>query len=34
MRTYKPYDFQEYCINRILDTPKLGLFLDMGLGPR
>lgn len=30
---YTPFEFQQYCINRILDTPKCGLFLDMGLGP-
>lgn len=27
-----PHRYQEYCLNRILDTPALGLFLDMGLG--
>ena len=27
-----PHEYQRYCINRILDTPMLGLFLDMGLG--
>lgn len=31
---YKPYQFQQFCINKILTTPKCGLFLDMGLGPR
>lgn len=29
---FKPHPYQEYCIGRILDTPKIGLFLDMGLG--
>jgi hypothetical protein len=27
---FKPHDYQRYCIDRILDTPALGLFLDMG----
>nr|DAI32484.1 MAG TPA: hypothetical protein [Caudoviricetes sp.]DAO48777.1 MAG TPA: hypothetical protein [Caudoviricetes sp.] len=25
---YTPHDYQRHCINRIIDTPKLGLFLD------
>lgn len=29
---YTPHEYQKYCIQRIIDTPKLGLFLDMGLG--
>lgn len=29
---FKPHEYQEYCIQRILDTENLGLFLDMGLG--
>lgn len=29
---YNPHPYQQYCINRILDTPKLGLFLEPGLG--
>lgn len=29
---YSPHPYQQYCINRILNTPKIGLFLDMGLG--
>ena len=29
---YRPHDYQRHCINRIIDTPNLGLFLDMGLG--
>lgn len=27
---FKPHAYQRYCIERILDTPKIGLFLDMG----
>lgn len=27
-----PHKYQEYTINRILEQPKCGLFLDMGLG--
>ena len=29
---FVPHPYQQYCINRIIDTPKVGLFLDMGLG--
>lgn len=29
---FSPHEYQRYCISRILDTPMLGLFLDMGLG--
>lgn len=29
---FTPHDYQRYCIDRILDTPAVGLFLDMGLG--
>ena len=29
---FEPHEYQKYCISRILDTPMLGLFLDMGLG--
>lgn len=29
---YTPHEYQKHCINRIIDTPRLGLFLDMGLG--
>lgn len=32
MKTYKPYPYQQYCHERILSTPAIGLFLDMGLG--
>lgn len=27
-----PYDYQKHCIERILQMPRVGLFLDMGLG--
>lgn len=29
---FQPHDYQRYCIQKIIDTPKVGLFLDMGLG--
>lgn len=29
---FTPYDYQRYCITRILQQPRLALFLDMGLG--
>lgn len=29
---FTPHEYQRYCIGRILDTPMIGLFLDMGLG--
>ena len=29
---FQPHPYQQYCIGRILNTPALGLFLDMGLG--
>lgn len=29
---FEPHAYQRYCIGRIIDTKKLGLFLDMGLG--
>lgn len=29
---FKPHEYQKYCINRVLNTPALGLLLDMGLG--
>lgn len=32
MTKFKPWAYQRYCINRVLATPALGLFLDMGLG--
>lgn len=30
---FKPHDYQQRAIGRILDQPSVGLFLDMGLGP-
>lgn len=32
MMEYKPHNYQEYCIERIVNNPAIGLFLDMGLG--
>lgn len=29
---FRPHPYQSYCISRILDTPAIGLYLDMGLG--
>lgn len=29
---FKPHEYQRYCINRMIREPRLGLFLDMGLG--
>ena len=29
---FKPHAYQAYCIKKIEEVPKLGLFLDMGLG--
>lgn len=29
---YVPHNYQKYAANRILESPKVGLFLDMGLG--
>lgn len=29
---FKPYPYQQYCINRIINDANVGLFLDMGLG--
>lgn len=29
---FKPHNYQEYCISRLITDDKLGLFLDMGLG--
>ena len=29
---FKPHPYQQYCIDRIVNEPALGLFLDMGLG--
>ena len=30
--TYKPHEYQKYCISRVISDKQLGLFLDMGLG--
>jgi len=27
---FKPHPYQAYCINRLINEPVLGLFLDMG----
>lgn len=27
---FKPHPYQEYCINRVIQQNKIGLFLDMG----
>lgn len=32
MAVFKPHKYQEYAIQKILDTPATGLFLEMGLG--
>lgn len=32
MVQFKPHAYQDYCIQKIIDTKKIGLFLDMGLG--
>ena len=29
---FVPHNYQRYCIERILELPYIGLFLDMGLG--
>ncbi len=29
---FKPWDYQRYCINRLLTDDALGLFLGLGLG--
>lgn len=29
---YKPHKYQEYAVERIMDTPAIGLLLEMGLG--
>lgn len=31
-KVFSPYPYQQYAQNRIIDTPAIGLFLDMGLG--
>lgn len=32
MKVFIPHNYQQYCIDKVCDTPALGLFLDMGLG--
>lgn len=27
---FQPHDYQRYCINKVLELPSVGLFLDMG----
>ena len=29
---FVPHDYQKFCINKLLELPAAGLFLDMGLG--
>ena len=29
---YEPHDYQKRAMQRVIDTPRIGLFLDMGLG--
>ena len=29
---FKPHPYQQYCIDKVLQKPAIGLFLDMGLG--
>lgn len=29
---FKPHNYQQYCIKRVVNDPAVGLFLDMGLG--
>lgn len=29
---FKPHTYQQHCIDKVIETAKLGLFLDMGLG--
>lgn len=31
-KVFSPYPYQQYCIDRIIADPFIGLFLDMGLG--
>lgn len=32
MQEYKPHNYQAYCRDRIINTPNIALFLEMGLG--
>lgn len=27
---FKPHEYQQHCINKIIEIKKLGLYLDMG----
>lgn len=27
-----PHEYQQYCVDKLIETPNIGLFLDMGLG--
>ena len=29
---FKPHNYQKYCIDKVVNTEKVGLLLDMGLG--
>jgi len=29
---FVPHDYQKHCIEKIISMPRVGLFLDMGLG--
>ena len=31
-KEFKPHSYQAYSIQRMIDTPYIGAFLDMGLG--
>lgn len=32
MSVFKPYPYQQFCTEQILEKPRIGLFIDMGLG--
>lgn len=32
LKEFKPHAYQQYCIDKILEIPKIGIFLDCGLG--
>ena len=32
MKDFVAHNYQQYCIDRIINDPAIGLFLDMGLG--
>ena len=29
---FKPHSYQEYAIDKIIELPAVGLFMDMGMG--